>query len=180
MRPYRLSLLTALFPGVFSIGSAQVGGAKHEARTRTSGHFTIRPDSVPWGVPPAVMFTGSPSEGAGGQWRYALLQGDPMKPGAPFTIRFSCGDGDKASPAWHPTDENFVVLKGTFGIGTGDKFEPTALRDLTAGSYGFMPKRMHHFGLCKGESEVLVYGIGPFRVNYISSSGAGQRQPARK
>jgi hypothetical protein len=116
MRPYRLSLLTALFPGVFSIGSAQVGGAKHEARTRTSGHFTIRPDSVPWGVPPAVMFTGSPSEGAGGQWRYALLQGDPMKPGAPFTIRFSCGDGDKASPAWHPTDENFVVLKGTFGI----------------------------------------------------------------
>ena len=103
-----------------------------------------------------------------------------MKPGTPFTILFACGDGDTASPAWHPTDENFVVLKGTFAVGTGDTFEPTTLHDLTAGSYGFMPKRMRHFGRCEGETDILVYGIGPFRVNFISPSSPGQKQPALK
>ncbi len=180
MKPCRLSLLTALLPAVFAVGSAQVSGAKREAGPPTSGHFTIAPDRVPWSAPPAAMFTGTPSLGAGGQWRYALLEGDPLKRGVPFTILFSCKDGDTVSPAWHPTDENFVVLKGTFGIGTGDTFDPTAVHDLTAGSYGFMPRRMHHFGLCKGESAVLVYGIGPFRVNYIGPAGAGRKEPIPK
>jgi hypothetical protein len=27
---------------------------------------------------------------------------------------------------------------------------------------------MHHFGLCEGDTDILVYGIGPFQINGIS------------
>ncbi|MGB2891091.1 MAG: cupin domain-containing protein [Candidatus Acidiferrales bacterium] len=87
-----------------------------------------------------------------------------MKPGKPFTIRLGCSDGYKAAPHWHPTNENIAELKGTFAMATGDTFYPTALRDLPTGGYGLMPAHMHHFGLCKGETDLLVYGIGPFQI----------------
>jgi hypothetical protein len=50
-------------------------------------------------------------------------------------------------------------VKGAFGLGTGDVFDSTALRDLTAGAYAFMPKRVHHFGVCKGETLLVEYGM---------------------
>jgi hypothetical protein len=31
-----------------------------------------------------------------------------------------------------------------------------------------MPRRMHHFDLCKGDTDELVYDIGPFQINWIS------------
>jgi hypothetical protein len=51
---------------------------------------------------------GTPCVDAGSPVRYALLEGDPLKPGVPFTIRLGCDDGYKAAPHWHPTDENVV------------------------------------------------------------------------
>ena len=99
--------------------------------------------------------------------RFAVLEGDPLKPGVPFTIELGCADGNKVAPHWHPTDENIVVLRGTFAIATGDKFDPTATHDLVTGAYGFMPKGMHHFAFCKGDTAILVYGIGPFLINWI-------------
>ena len=103
-----------------------------------------------------------------------------MKPGVPFTIRLGCSDGYRAAPHWHPTDENLVVLSGTFAFGTGDKFDPAGLQDMPTGAYGFMPRRMHHFGMCKGETDVLVYGTGPFQINFIDASGTGKAKPGNK
>jgi len=91
-----------------------------------------------------------------------VIEGDPTKAGVPFTIQLKCSDGYKVAPHRHPTDENIILLKGEFGLGTGDKFDTTAMPDIPTGGYGFMPGRMHHFGLCKGETDILVYGIGPF------------------
>jgi hypothetical protein len=53
---------------------------------------------------------GTPSVDGGGTLRYALISGEPMKRGAPFTIRLACSDGYKAAPHWHLTDESLVVL----------------------------------------------------------------------
>ncbi len=83
-------------------------------------------------------------------------------------------------PHWHPTDENIVVLQGTFALATGDTYDPAALHDMSAGSYGFMPKRVPHFGLSKGEMRLLVYGTGLFIINFIGSAGAAQKKPAAK
>jgi hypothetical protein len=130
-------------------------------------HFMVAPGQVKWTDPPAGMSRGTPSVDVG-PLRYALIEGDPLRAGVPFTIRLGCGDGAKVAPHWHPTDENIVVLKGTFGIGPGDVFNPAEVKDISVGSYGFMPRRMHHFGLCKGDTDILVYGVGPFQINWIS------------
>ncbi len=142
-------------------------------------HFMIAPSQVKWTAPPEGMVRGTPSVEGGSPLRYALMEGDPMKPGVPFTIRLGCSDGYRAAPHWHPTDENLVVLSGTFALGTGDRFDPAGLQDMPTGAYGFMPRRMHHFGLCKGETDVLVYGTGPFQINFISAS-AGKAKPGTK
>src|ERR1700730_2958043 len=96
-------------------------------------HFIVAPGQVKWIDPPAGMARGTPSVDVG-PLRYALLEGDPMKAGVAFTIRLGCGDGAKVAPHWHPTDENVVVLKGTFGIGPGDVFNPASMQDITVGS----------------------------------------------
>ena len=98
-----------------------------------------------------------------------------MKAGAAYTIRLGCSDGFNVAPHWHPGDENIVVLKGTFALATGDKFDTTALHDMTTGAYGFMPRRVHHFGVCKGETDLLVYGVGAFVINWISPAGAAAK-----
>ncbi len=60
------------------------------------------------------------------------------------------------------------MLQGTFAAGMGDKFDPSALRDFTTGSYAMMPKRMHHFATAKGETIVQVHAMGPFVLNYVN------------
>jgi hypothetical protein len=61
-------------------------------------------------------------------------------------------------------------LKGTFALGTGDTFDPSSMQDIPTGSYGFMPRLMHHVGQCKGDTDLLVYGVGPLQINWISGA----------
>jgi hypothetical protein len=151
--------------------SAQQATEKSKpAQPAMRAHFIIASSDVKWTDPPAGMARGTPSVDAGSPLRYALLEGDPLKPGVPFTIRLGCDDGFKAAPHWHPTDENIVVLKGTFELGTGDTFNASGMQEISAGSYGFMPRHMHHFGQCKGDTDILVYGVGPFQINWISAA----------
>jgi len=163
-------LLTA-FITLAPVVSAQQSTEKSVAAPAMRTHFIIAPSEVKWTDPPAGMARGTPSVDMGSPLRYALLEGDPLTPGKPFTIRLGCDDGAKAAPHWHPTDENIVVLKGTFLIGTGDTFDPSGMQEISTGSYGFMSRRMHHFGQCKGDTDILVYGVGPFQINWISSPG---------
>jgi len=141
------------------------------AQPEMGRHFIVASSEVKWTAPPIGMARGTPSVDAGSPLRYVLLEGDPLKPGVPFTIRLGCDDGYKAAPHWHPTDENIVVLQGAFELGTGDTFNPSGMQEISAGGYGFMPRRMHHFGRCKGTTDILVYGVGPFQINWISGTG---------
>jgi hypothetical protein len=116
--------------------------------------------------------------------RYAPIQADPLKPGVPFAIRLRCSDGYKVAPHWHAPDENIVVLEGTFSLGTGDRFDTGRMQDIPTGGYGLVPGRMHHFALCKGKTDILVYGIGPRLNNWINVSsastlGAGAKPAAK-
>jgi hypothetical protein len=163
-----------------SVSLAQAGKGKPSAAPARLAHFMVTPDSVKWEAPPAGMFRGAPSTDTTSIWHYAHLEGDPLKPGAPYTIEFGCSDGSKAGPHWHPNDENIVVVRGTFALGTGDAFDSTAMRDLTTGSYAFMPKRVHHFALCKGETLLVEYGIGPLTINLLSAPEGTIKKAATK
>jgi len=162
-------LLTAFITLALDL-SAQQSKEKPAAAPAMRTHFIVASSEVKWTDPPAGVARGTPSVDAGSPLRYALLEGDPLKPGEPFTIRLGCDDGYKAAPHWHPTDENIVVLKGTFLLGTGDTFNPSGMQEVSAGGYGFMPRHMHHFGQCKGDTDIIVYGVGPFQINWVSAA----------
>ena len=132
--------------------------------------YSVAPSELKWTDPPGGVARGTPSVEPGGTLRYAAMQGDPLKPDAPFAIRLRCPDGYKAAPHWHPRDENIVVLQGTFSVGTGDRFDAGRTHDIPTGGYGLVPGRMNHFAVCKGETDILVYGIGPRINNWVSVS----------
>lgn len=169
-KPVSLGVLLAsavVIPLLLAYGQGQT---PKPTQASAPTHFVVAPSQVKWTAPPKGVVRGTPAFEAGSALRYALIEGNPTRSGVPFTIRLGCSDGYKAAPHWHPTDENIVVLNGTFALGTGDKFDPAGLQDMTTGAYGFMPRRMHHFGMCRGETDLLVYGTGPFQINWISSS----------
>ena len=180
MRFPNICLCGVLVLAASVVGLAQANKAKTPARPAKPAHFIIAPDAVKWVAPPAGMITGTPSVERGSPLRYAVLEGDPTKAGQPYTIELGLSDGDKVAPHWHPGDENIIVTQGTFRIGTGDTYDPAALHDMGAGSYAFMPRRVHHFGSCKGETRILVYGTGPFQINFLGPSGGAQKKPAAK
>ena len=161
-----------------SICSAQAAPQKAKTASRTAKHFMVAFDQAKWVAPPDGIFTGTPNIEPGGELKYSVLEGDPTKPGVPFTVRIACTDGYKIAPHWHPTSENVVVLKGTFALGVGDKYDDSGMQDLATGAYGYMPARKHHFGLCKGGTDVLIYGMGPFQINWIGPEPAAKKAGA--
>ena len=130
--------------------------------------------SEKWGDIPAAAMVGTPSVDMGAELQLAVVQGNPMQAGVPYTLRLSCTDGTKIAPHWHPTTENVTVVKGAFALGINE-WDPAALKDLPAGGFASAPARMRHFGMCKGDSVVQVHGLGPFVVNFVEA-----RIPSRK
>ena len=132
-------------------------------------HKVITPEKVAWTHPPNFP--------AG--FDLAVVEGDPSKEEL-FTIRIKGVDRTIVAPHWHPTDENLTVIKGTFLLGTGEKFDKAVLQALPLGSYSFMPKEMRHFGQCKGETIVQVHGMGPFKVIYVNPADDPANQATKK
>jgi quercetin dioxygenase-like cupin family protein len=98
----------------------------------------------------------------------APVFGDPGAEGAEFVIRIRCADGTKIPAHWHPTDEHLTILKGSFLVGMGEKFDETKLQTLNPGDFILIPKEMRHFARAKGENLAQIHGIGPFKVNWVN------------
>ena len=101
-------------------------------------------------------------------WEIAVVSGNPDEDGKPFTIRFHGKDGAKVPAHWHPIDENITVLKGTFLVATGEKYDEAQLKPMNAGSFMSMPKGMRHFARAKGDTVIQAHGIGPFKINWVN------------
>jgi hypothetical protein len=153
-------LLTALVLGscVTVAGAQTPAKAMKTAKPATGGHVLLTPGDLKWGPAPPVLPAGA---------QVAVLDGDPFKPGF-FTLRLKFPDGYKIPAHTHPTDENIVVVQGTFRAGMGDAFSEPGLHDFPVGSFVKMPKHMSHFATAKGETVVQIYGNGPFVVNYVN------------
>jgi len=132
--------------------------AKKPAAAAKPTHVIMSEGDIKWVDAPPTMPAGA---------KMAVLQGDPGKTGM-FTLRLKVPDGYKVAAHWHPTAENVTVISGTFNLGTGDKLDETKTTAMTAGAFGSMPAKMHHFGWSKGETEVQVSGMGPFKLIYVN------------
>jgi hypothetical protein len=61
------------------------------------------------------------------------------------------------------------VLSGTFTMGMSDTIDPAAGTALTAGGYGLMPHKMHHWAMADTPFVIQVQAMGPFDIHYVHS-----------
>ena len=90
-----------------------------------------------------------------------VLVGDPSKPGIYMNInRFKPGAFSR--PHFYPTDRYIMVLKGTWWVGSGPKFDQNATVGMPAGTFvKHTGKQVHFDGAKDEEVEVLIAGEGP-------------------
>ncbi len=103
------------------------------------------------------------------QW-INVLAGDPSKPGVPFVLRIHNDAGYVCAPHTHPTDENIVVVQGSWGVGMGSRIALPTVEPLEVGAYGLVPGKMAHYCLSKTETIIQVHGVGPFSVDLVDPS----------
>ena len=98
---------------------------------------------------------------AAGTNETAVLFGDPEKPG-PYVIRLRWLPGNMSRPHYHQNDRFFVVISGTWWLGTGEKFDPDSTVPAPAGSYVIhKAKQVHYDGAKKEPTAIQVWGMGP-------------------
>jgi len=115
---------------------------------RSAVDFTLAKD-IKWERAPGAMA------------ERAVLFGDPSKPG-PYVMRLKWLPGGMSRPHFHPHDRFFVVISGTWWVGTGEKFDPESTLPVTAGSYVVHYANKIHYDGAKGEECVIqVWGMGP-------------------
>jgi len=163
----RFRLVTLVFVVVAGLSLCFAQDAKKQHKMGHAKHIATTPEEMKWGPAPPGLPPGA---------EMAVVSGDPTKAGAPFTIRAKFPEGYKVPPHWHPTDENVTVIQGTINLGMGDKFDESAAKQLTAGSFALMPRRMHHFAWASGETIIQIHGTGPFAITYVNPSDDPRRK----
>ena len=107
------------------------------------------PDNIKW------------VKNAAGTNEQAVLFGDPEKPG-PYVIRLRWLPGNMSRPHFHQNDRFFVVISGTWWLGTGEKFDPASTVPAPPGTYVIHKAKQPHYDGAKGEPAVIqVWGMGP-------------------
>jgi hypothetical protein len=109
------------------------------------------PDQIPW--KPLKGFAGAES---------AVLAGDPGKPGLYVVMLKWLAGNHFSHPHFHPHDRFITVLKGTWWVGSGRKFDPNATVPMPAGTFVTHYGKQVHFDGAKNEDTVLlIVGEGP-------------------
>lgn len=159
---FRLPALLALY-----LVASIAHGRDPATHSQNTSEFSVFPQAT-------IEFKpGPPSLPKGAQ--IAVLEGDPTKEG-PFVFRVKAPDGYRIPPHTHPKFERVTVISGSFNIGMGEKIDPHATREMTAGTYGFWAPNMAHFVWIKGETVAQFHGMGPWTINYLNPADDPRNQ----
>jgi quercetin dioxygenase-like cupin family protein len=91
----------------------------------------------------------------------AILYGDPAKPG-PYAMLIKWKAGNMSRPHYHEHDRFFVVVSGTWWVGTGPKFDPESTKPMPAGTYVLhYANGIHYDGAKQGDAIIALHGMGP-------------------
>jgi quercetin dioxygenase-like cupin family protein len=158
----RCLLLAALTLGV---GTAAAQGTP---QTNAPHAIVAPPDQIAWGPGPPSLPPGA---------KAAVLEGNPSESGA-FTMRVLLPDGYRIPPHYHPKTEHVTVLKGTFKVGMGEKFDASAMTQLPTGTFAALEPGTRHFAESQGETIVQLHGVGPWGITYVNpADDPRQRTP---
>ena len=127
-----------------------LGSAGHAAELDPAAVIFKLPDQIDW-------------KGTGGN-RSAVLVGDPAKPGLYVVINKWLA-GNFSRPHFHPNDRFITVLKGTWWVGTGNKFDPNNTVAMPAGTFvTHFGKQVHWDGAKDEDAGLLIVGEGPATI----------------
>src|SRR5689334_2840953 len=117
----------------------------------------LDPAVIQYVLPDQIKWVDNPKSGN----RSTILQGDPTKPG-PYAMLLQWLPGNMSRPHYHPNDRHFIVVSGTWWVGTGPDFKPESTVPLPAGSsVTHFAKGVHFDGAKTEQATILVWGEGP-------------------
>ena len=139
--------MTAIALSVAATGLSTINAAEQQLNPKA---ITIKlPDQIPW------------KRSAAGTNETAVLYGDPAKPG-PYVLMFKWLPGNMSRPHWHPNDRYITVLKGTWWVGSGNKFDPANTVPMREGTFvTHFGKQVHWDGAKDEDAILLIVGEGP-------------------
>jgi hypothetical protein len=121
----------------------------------------LNPAAVAYKLPDQIDWK-SPSTNAGVQ--QAIMVGDPSKPGL-YVVLTKWLPGNMSHPHFHPNDRFITVIKGTWWVGTGTKFDPASTVPMPAGTLlTHFGKQVHYDGAKDEEAVLLIVGEGPATI----------------
>jgi quercetin dioxygenase-like cupin family protein len=124
------------------------------------------PDQITWGAAPASLPAGA---------KAAVLEGNPKEAG-PFTLRLLMPNGYRIPPHYHPAIEHVTVVKGTFKVGMGDKFDGSKMATLPSGTFAALEPGTRHYAESQGETIVQLHGVGPWGITYVNPADDPQKK----
>ena len=153
-----VSMRTMLFSLSLTVAVAASAAAQGAPSTAAQHAILVSPDQTSWKPGPPSLPAGA---------KFAVLEGDPKEEGL-FTMRLSLPDGYRIPPHSHSAVERVTVIKGTFKVGMGDKFDSSALNPMPAGSYISMEPGTRHFVVAQGNTVVQINAVGPWKITYVN------------
>jgi quercetin dioxygenase-like cupin family protein len=143
-----MRIIRAAFALSLVVFSGGVGFARGGAADLNPKAITIQlPDEIKWRK-------GNGSESA-------LLAGDPTKPGIYVQLQ-KWLPHNNSRPHFHPNDRYIYVLKGTWWVATGPKYDFDSAKPVPAGSYVLHTGKEIHYDGAKDEECILeIVGMGP-------------------
>jgi quercetin dioxygenase-like cupin family protein len=91
----------------------------------------------------------------------AILHGDPTKPGL-YVVMNRFKPGAFSKPHFHPNDRFITVVKGTWWVGTGNKWDKDATVPVKTGGFvTHFAKQVHYDGAKDEEAWLIIVGEGP-------------------
>jgi len=101
----------------------------------------------------------------------AVLSGNPSQPG-PYVMRVKFAPGTMSPPHFHPEARYIVVLKGTWWVGAGPKWDRDATTPVPAGSFVVHhPSKIHYDGAKDEEVVLQIVGVGPSGTTPVDDAG---------
>ena len=106
----------------------------------------------------------------------AVISGSLTAPGQPYVQRNKFSPGTFSPPHFHPETRYIVVLKGTWWVGSGPKWDKENTTPVPAGSFVVHHANQIHYDGAKDEEVVLqIMGIGPSATIPVDESGQPKR-----
>jgi hypothetical protein len=100
----------------------------------------------------------------------AILHGDPTKPG-PYIVLNRFKPGNFSKPHFHPNDRFITVVKGTWWVATGNKWDKDNMVAMPTGSFvTHFGKEVHWDGAKNEEAWVLIVGEGPGTLTLVEEA----------